>query len=438
MNIIEDDVIKKQEKKSKKIIKLVVVAIVIVSIIIAAMLLYMGYLEKTKFKVYIDGKRTDVPKSAFIVDDATGKVYIAPKELASYVGYTAHDGEYKEYGEDTNKCFVENQFEAASIYLNSNRICKIAVDNDNKDDYDTYTIDETVKNKDGKLFISSDGAAIMFNMQFSFKKDTNDVRIFTIPYLVEYYSTKVIEAGYKEISDDYMNQKAILNGLIVVENASEKYGAISTEDFKEKIAVRYDQMKYNELLKEFWVTNAQKKVGIISDSGASKIAISYDELKVLDKNLGLYVAKANSKYGVINKDNQQVVPISFDAIGIPNMSLFASEEEKNQYLLFDNCIPVKQGSKWGMYDRKGNLILNIEYDNFGCTESTKTSREQNNLLTITKGGYEAIVVCRDKKYGLINSIGENLIPVAVTSIYSSPNGGETEYYAIYKEQEIDV
>ena len=55
-------------------------------------------------------------------------------------------------------------------------------------------------------------------------------------------------------------------------------------------------------------------------------------------------------------------------------------------MLFNNVIPVKQNGKWGMYDKKGNLILPIVYDGIGCVASDRTL---NNILTIpnVKGIY---------------------------------------------------
>ena len=52
----------------------------------------------------------------------------------------------------------------------------------------------------------------------------------------------------------------------------------------------------------------------------------------------------------------------------------------HSYLLYDNAIPVKQNGQWGLYDIKGNLILPIEYDGFGCIAGTSSDKTLNNIL----------------------------------------------------------
>ena len=56
----------------------------------------------------------------------TGKIYVSIRDIAQYVGYEAHNGEYKIDVEDTNKMYVEAKdgTETTSFFLNSTTISK--------------------------------------------------------------------------------------------------------------------------------------------------------------------------------------------------------------------------------------------------------------------------------------------------------------------------
>lgn len=51
---------------------------------------------------------------------------------------------------------------------------------------------------------------------------------------------------------------------------------------------------------------------------------------------------------------------------------------------------------------------------------------------------EGIVVCRDKKYGIINSSGKAVAPCAFNRIYSVTNSGKEVYYLDYNGQQISI
>ena len=48
-------------------------------------------------------------------------VYVPIRDFASYVGYSSYNGDYKQYVEDTTKCYVQSTNEVASFSLNSNK-----------------------------------------------------------------------------------------------------------------------------------------------------------------------------------------------------------------------------------------------------------------------------------------------------------------------------
>lgn len=176
-------------------------------------------------------------------------------------------------------------------------------------------------------------------------------------------------------------------------------------------------------------------MGILLATGATKIQPNYDDIKQIDKDLNLYLVKNNNKYGVINENGNIVIFLEYDNIGI-DLAQFASNQIKNQYVLFDNCIPVQRDKKWGFFDKTGKQIIPVEYDGLGCIVGTQNSRTANNLLIIPE--YEAIVVEKDKKYGIIDSVGKKLIDCALDAIYSITSSGKDTYYMVQGETTVEV
>lgn len=448
-----------QNPKNKKVLNIVIICIIIVLLITAGLIgaiYYLNLMQQKALKIYVDDKKISINEDTFIIDNS-GKIYVAIKDIANILGYETHNGEYKVYSEDPTKCYVENANETASFFLNSDKISKVAPNS--TDEYVDYTISQPVKKENNKLYVISDGIQIGCNVKLIYDTDTNTIKIYTLPYLVTYYSPTITKYGYKGISTDFNNQKAILYDMFVVQNTSEKFGVIDIKN-NEIIGCRYDNMKFDESNKEFFVTNALSKVGIILANGTNKINIEYDEIKVLSKDsyivrnnnkygiidkdgkikvnvsyneikvldddLGLYIVKYNNKYGVIDENDKQIIYWEYDSIGLDTKS-FENEKNSNKYLLFGNAIPVKINSKWGLFDIKGNQILQCEYDSFGCIATTLIKdKVVNNVLVIPE--CESIVVCKDKKYGIVNKDGKVLVQTLLNSVYSTTTAGVNTYY----------
>ena len=178
-------------------------------------------------------------------------------------------------------------------------------------------------------------------------------------------------------------------------------------------------------------------MGIMSYDSTTKINPEYDEIKQIDKDSGLYLATNNKKQGVINANGSIVLYLEYDQIGIDGTK-FNSNNIKNQYLLYDNCIPVKRNNKWGIFDKTGKQILEVKYDDLGCTAGSGTQGDKtaNNILLIPD--YEGIVVKQGELYGIMDSTGKELVPVALQSVYSITNAGQDTYYMIYDNRVMNV
>lgn len=388
------------------------------------------YIKNKELKLYIDGNVNDKVKNMMEVDE-DGTVYFPVKDIASYLGYQSYNGEYTDKSEDANKCYVQNDNEIANFVLNSNKIYKLALENSDGN-YNYYYANKPVKAINGKLYISSDALANAFNLSFTYDTDSNRVYIYTMPYLIESYSAKVLDYGYDSISDNFINQKAVLNSMLVVtKNQGKSYAVIDLKG-NAIIEAKYDNIEYLENTGDFLVTS-NNKVGIISSKRETKVQLLYDSLELVDSDSGLFIAKKDNKYGIIDSKGNIKVYIEYDQIGIDNTK-FEKNNIKNKYLLDNGMIPAKKDKYWGAFDKNGKTVLNFEYDSFGYTATS--NREAINLLIIPD--YNLMVVCQNKKYALVSSTGDMVIRPVLDDVYMTISSGKKYYYMNVSDRKIDI
>lgn len=430
MNLIDESVDYKKKDNSKKIARIILIFIALIIIAIISVLGVLMYIKNKELKLYIDGNLNDKVKNMMEVDD-DGTVYFPVKDIASYLGYQSYNGEYTDKSEDANKCYVQNDNEIANFVLNSNKIYKLALEN-RDGNYNYYYANKPVKAINGKLYISSDALANVFNLSFTYDTDSNRVYIYTMPYLIESYSAKVLDYGYDSISDNFINQKAVLNSMLVVtKNQGKSYAVIDLKG-NAIIEAKYDNIEYLENTGDFLVTS-NNKVGIISSKRETKVQLLYDSLELVDNDSGLFIAKKDNKYGIIDSKGNIKVYIEYDQIGIDNTK-FEKNNIKNKYLLDNGMIPAKKDKYWGAFDKNGKTVLNFEYDSFGYTATS--NREAINLLIIPD--YNLMVVCQNKKYALVSSTGDMVIRPVLDDAYMTISSGKKYYYMNVGDRKIDI
>lgn len=435
MNLIGQEEKENKAEKVKKILKISIISVLVLIIIILSLSFYLSYQYKQKLKLSIDRKIVAIPESTFAFDES--KIYVSIQDIAKLVGYDFFFGDYNKLTEDQNKCYVNNKKEVAGFELGSNLMYKLYPTEKNQN-YDYYTIDEPVKTINNKLYVSSDALKTACNLTFNFNQQNNTIYIETLNYLFTKKSETVINKyGYSGLDDNFKNQKAILKDLLVVKKQESKdvykYGVISSDN-KQKIGTKYDKLEFIEPTNDFYVTT-NKKVGVMSSEGAQKIEPNYQEIKLIDNDIRLYFVQSNNLCGVLDRNGKRVVYIEYNQIGIDS-SLYPSNHIKNNMFLFENCIPVKKNNQWGIFDKNGNVLLEAKYDSLGYISGTKKDVAENNLLVVPS--VEGIVICKDKKYGIINSTGKIIAPVVFDKIYSVTNLGEDKFYLEYNGQTINL
>ena len=421
-----------EQQKAKRWMKIIGIILVLLLLVVIGLLVLMYYIQTTELKISIDTKSNTALKNVLIFEQ--DKVYIPIRNFASYVGYNSGNGDYKQYSEDLTKCYVESENEIASFGLGSNKIYKILLDGNN--DYEYYEIDEPVKMINNQLCTTIEGAEIAFNISISYNKTQNQVTIYTLPYLVSYYTMKFQNAGIADTAASFSNQKALLYNMIIVKNENGNYG-VQGLNGQEVLGTKYADIKFVQSTKEFIVTTLENKMGIMSYDAKTKISPEYDKIKQIDKDNGLYLVTNNNKQGVVNSNGSIILYLEYDQIGV-DTTKYASNKIKNQYLLYNKCIPAKKNGTWELFDKTGRKITEDTYSDLGCNVGTGNATDKNSNSVLLVPEYEGIVVNKNNIYGLINCEGKALLPISLQSIYSITSAGEETYYMVYNNQSRNV
>lgn len=422
---------KKNNTLSSKILLAIIICIVLIIILISVLLLNV---EKSTFTISVDGAISSTAKIESLITKVDDTTYINIEEFAKLVKYEYHEGEYKNYMQEKNKCYVQGEYETASFYLGDNKIYKLDINNF-EEEYMEISSEKEVKELNGKLYAPVDLITKAFNVQITEKEES--LIILTLDYLVKWYDTKAIEWGYTGIKEqNFHNKKIILYGHLIVNKENGLYRIIDIKDAKEIVSDRYIEIQFEEGKKELFVTTSTKTEGIINLDGTIKIEPIYEEISVLDKNNELYLIKKESKYGVISATkNKTVIYPEYDKIGIEKND---NGSVKKEYLLFDTLIPVCKGAKWGAFDVNGNEVLEMIYDGIGCEltkiEVEKITKTVKPVVVIEE--CEGVVVKKDDKYGLIDVTGKKLVSISTDAIYI--NEENKEYYMLYNGKEMNI
>lgn len=430
MNLIDESFEPKSVDKSKKMTRIILIIMLILVVAIIAIGISIVYIQDSTLKLSINGATNEKVKEMMVVEN-DGTVYFPIKEIASYLGYESFNGEYADKSEEASKCYVQSEDEIANFTLNSNKIYKLTI-SDNNANYNYYYSSKPVKAINGKLYATSDALESAFNMSFTYNADKKRAYIYTMPYLIDTYTSRVLDYGYEKISDNFTNKKTILNNMLVVtKNQDKTYAVIDTKG-NVIIEPKYDNIEYLPNSGDFLV-QSNNKVGIISSKKETKVQILYDSLELIDSDTGLYLAKRDNKCGVIDSKGNIKIYIEYDQIGVDNTK-FEQNNIKNKYLLDNGMIPAQKGNKWGAFDKNGNEMLAFDYDSFGYIASS--NKDAINLLLIPN--YNILVACKNKKYSLVNSSGEVVVQPIIDDVYMTISSGKKYYYMNVNNQIINI
>lgn len=420
---------------SSKVLLGIIGCIILIIILIIMLLANMKQNASIVYTIELNGEVAKDVSFKDLLTSVEDKTYINIQEFAKFVGYDYHEGEYKAYVTDKNKCYVQGKDETASFYLDDNKVYKLPV-NKLTEEYNEYVFEDKIISIEGKMYAPVDAITTAFNVIVEL--DETYFQAYTLDYMISFYDKKVKEWGYTGIEDQsFENDKALLYGYLIVKKEGGEYKVIDLEQ-KEITLDRYSNIQFSEYLQEFYVTdNTTKKAGVINLDGTIKINSDYESVVLLDKEKDLYLVRQNQKYGVVKGGNILVIFPEFDIIGLNNTNILS-----NKYILLDTLIPVCKGQKWGAYDKQGRKVIDIIYDGFGYDLNTidinGTKEIVEPIVEIKRAN--GIVVKKDGKYGLLDVTAKQLIKPLADSIYGISNivDEEEKYFMVYNGEKMNI
>ena len=297
-------------------------------------------------------------------------------------------------------------------------------------------LEEKVLEKDGELYTTPSGIEKAFNILFEYNANKKNINIYTMDYLNKMYASKLkIDGETVKLSEEYSDQKAIFEGLIIVIK-NNIYGVVDVESGNPILEFKYEDIKYLPATSDFLV-KSNNKYGVIGKDTSIKVRTVYDEIKIMDNQNELYLVKQNNLYGVIDTKGKTIISPEYKQIGI-DISKFTQNGIENQYVLLNKIIPVKNNQDlWGIFDIKGQLVKDFIFTGIGCS-SSNLSKIANSYPAVVIPSYQVIIVEKDKHYNIITTSGEELIPTYVLeTIYLKTNTetGENTFYMAYNNNE---
>ena len=405
------------------------VLIILIIVIIGTII----YLKQSVMQITVNGQnKNEIEKLLYIPEDDNTKLYIPIRAMAKYLNYNDFRGDYKIKSEDSTKCYVKNENEIAMFTKDSDTLVKTRGDSD----YEYVKLEEKVLEKDGELYTTPSGIEKAFNTLFEYNANKKNINIYTMDYLNQMYASKLkIDGETVKLSEEYSDQKAIFEGLIIVIK-NNIYGVVDVESGNPILEFKYEDIKYLPATSDFLV-KSNNKYGVIGKDTSIKVRTVYDEIKIMDNQNELYLVKQNNLYGVIDTKGKTIISPEYKQIGI-DISKFTQNGIENQYVLLNKIIPVKNNQDlWGIFDIKGQLVKDFIFTGIGCS-SSNLSKIANSYPAVVIPSYQVIIVEKDKHYNIITTSGEELIPTYVLeTIYLKTNTetGENTFYMAYNNNE---
>lgn len=186
------------------------------------------------------------------------------------------------------------------------------------------------------------------------------------------------------ITAQFTNISPFENGLAIVSNENNEYGALDLQ-FKPIIPLEYESLNFNSEDQTF-IFSKNGKYGILSSTNNIIISNDYDFISFFNNNKA--IVSNGDFYGIINRENEVIVPLEYENI---------TEVVGDYFVVFtsnDGCI---------LYTLKG--IKRASYDFISSAFAD-----------------DIFIVMANGKYGYINGEGKVIIPIIYDYVSSFSDG----------------
>lgn len=372
---------KTEKTQAQKVILILLIISITLCVIVGLIMLYVSTQDQVKqYSVAVNGSKVDLNDLQMMSDDK-GKKYVGIKALTNKLGYNYYNGEYKVAEEGKNKGYVNTKKNIVQFFADSKEIYKTT--EDSKADYEYYVLDNTILEYEGNIYIALDDLPLALNVILNYSAANNQTVLETPEYWVE-QRVESFKDNDIILSETPENLRALSYGYLII-SENDKFGVIDLNGH-EVIGNKYSSIEFCEYKGNFIVSDTQKKYGVITKSGIANIDLQYDSLEIISHDPLLYKVKRLEKYGVIKEDGSLIGEIKYDGIGYP--------ENKAEEINYTLIIP--------------KLNENIP---------------------------QSIVVCSDKKYGLMElETGKEIVSCILEGIYSTTDNNNFFYAKLQKDK----
>ena len=256
-----------------------------------------------------------------------------------------------------------------------------------------------------------------------------------------------------EILEQYSTVRKFKNGFAIVRK-NDMYGFID-DAYNEIVPCIYDKASAFE--DGIAIVRKEGKYGCIDESGNEFIQCKYDDFSPFTH--GLAVVKIGELYGAVNTKGQIIIPVEYQlladitllgntpilmaakgrrigAVDKKNNVIVPFEYDLLEPVFFGTIIVMKDGKK-GVYNKKGELVVEVTYDEiktssyesgtYSVCNDGKWGVLDKNGESITQLIYDKIddfgfacgrlAVCRNNKWGFINRKGREVIECIYDEVY---------------------
>ncbi|HMR18900.1 MAG TPA: WG repeat-containing protein [Sphingobacterium sp.] len=247
-------------------------------------------------------------------------------------------------------------------------------------------------------------------------------------------------SGQEIFSVDYDKVEPFLEGVSIVEKDN-KYGII---DKSGNIIV---PLLYDDLSFEGDNIKAERDdyYGVINTEGRIVAPIVYDY--IYERSFGRIIVNKNDKFGLLDRTGKELLPVKYDDIdelwnGLLVLKLgdksYIAKIYQNEIIETDyeniesyspyTAIAKKRNGKYGLLDRAGNLVEDIQFDQF------------------SNNNHRDLLVRVGEQWGSINETGQFVIPPVYDELrhtvqreYMAIGIKEgTEYYINFDLTEVQI
>lgn len=380
-----DQEVKKEEPKGKKLVLLLLILSTVLLILVIVAMMVLGGNKTKPLTLSVNGTAMSIEDNLLITNES-GVNYISLPQIAKFqLGYEYIRGGYLEYTESETKGYLESANQIIQFEAENNVIYK--TEPNTSVDYEEFKLQNNIIQSNNTLYIALDDLAVGLNIVYTYSEQENKISLNTADNLIKSYQASITEdSNIKSISDEFNNEKAICYNMLIVSNENEKWGVVNT-DFSSIITNKYSSIEFIE-------------------------------------SAGVFIVSDNGKYGVISKEPERkpILDLNYEEVNIIN----------NEPLFYQ----VKLAGKYGIINAKGEPVINNLYDSMGY--NTKVSTEEPVLVIkdFGKDKVNALVVCREGKYGLVNlDNGATIIDCNLDKIYAKNENSEKKYYIQLQEKE---